>query len=174
MTSQQIVDACEAAWDANKSDCGHFVRAVASSLGVALFDPNDNADGILDKLSVAPGWNPLPDRGTVEADAAAGAFIVAGLRGGELVPPEAHGHVIVVVRGDDINHPGFPMAYWGKLNGVGQKNSSIRNTFRLAVLDSVHYYAIQLPSPVVEPADDASLPAQVDPVLGLEDAGSAG
>jgi hypothetical protein len=45
-------------------------------------------------------------------------------------PPRDHGHVVVVVKGDDAAHPGFPLAYWGTLDGVGKKDSSIRNTFR--------------------------------------------
>ncbi len=37
------------------------------------------------------------------------------------------------------------MAYWGKLNGVGAKNSSIRNSFRPDVdLPNVKYYATSL------------------------------
>jgi hypothetical protein len=145
MDPQHIIDICEANWDANKTDCNHFVKAVADALGVTLFDSGDNADAILDKLSSAGGWNSIPDRAQVEAQAGAGQFIIAGLRSTEFHPPRAHGHVVVVVAGDDSSHPGFPMAYWGKLGGVGEKDSSIRNAFIPGPdLDAVHYFGTSL------------------------------
>jgi hypothetical protein len=145
--AQHIIDACEANWDANKADCSAFVKAVATALGVTLFDPGDNADAIVDKLSNAPGWNVVPDRATVETQAAIGEFIIAGLKSTEFTPPRNNGHVVVVVNGDDPLHPGYPMAYWGTLNGVGQKDSSIRNAFIPGPdLDSVHYFGTSLPA----------------------------
>lgn len=145
MDPQQIIDACEANWDANKSDCNHFVKAVADALGVTLFDSGDNADAIINKLASASGWNVIPDRAQVEAQAGAGVFIIAGLRSSEFHPPRNNGHVVVVVAGDDTSHPGFPMAYWGTLNGVGKKNSSIRNSFIPGPdLDAVHYFGTSL------------------------------
>ncbi len=145
MDPQHIIDICEANWDANKDDCNHFVKAVADALGVTLFDPNDNADAILNKLAGAPGWSSIPNRAQVEAQADAGQFIIAGLRSIEFHPPRNNGHVVVVVAGDDSSHPGFPMAYWGTLGGVGQKNSSIRNTFIPGPdLDAVHYFGASL------------------------------
>ena len=149
MDPQHIIDTCEANWDANKSDCNHFVKAVADALGVTLFSANDDADGILDKLSTTAGWQLIPsttDLSTVESDAASGQFIIAGLKSGEFTPPRTHGHVVVVVKGDDPVHPGFPMAYWGTLGGVGQKDSSIRNTFIPDTdLPNVKHYGISLP-----------------------------
>jgi hypothetical protein len=155
MNPQQIIDACEANWDANKSDCNHFVKAVADSLGLTLFDSGDNADAIINKLTSAAGWNTIPDRAQVEAQASAGVFIIAGLRSSEFHPPRNNGHVVVVVAGDDSSHPGFPMAYWGTLNGVGQKDSSIRNTFIPGPdLDAVHYFGTSL---LVSPMDVVSV-----------------
>lgn len=145
MDPQHIIDVCEAKWDANKSDCNHFVKAVADALGVTIFSPGDNADAIMDKLSTAAGWNLIGDLATVEADATAGMFIIAGLKSADFNPPRANGHVVVVVEGDDPNHPGFPMAYWGMLGGVGQKDSSIRNAFIPNVdLQNVQYYGTTL------------------------------
>jgi hypothetical protein len=145
MDPQHIIDVCEADWDANKTDCNHFVKAVADDLGVTLFDSGDDADAILNKLSSATGWSVIPDRAKVEAQAGTGQFIIAGLRSSEFQPPRAHGHVVVVVAGDDSSHPGFPMAYWGTLGGVGKKNSSIRNAFIPGPdLDAVHYFGTSL------------------------------
>jgi hypothetical protein len=145
MDPQHIIDTCEAKWDANKSDCNHFVRAVTDALGVTIFSPGDNANAIMEKLSAAADWNLIGDRATVEADAAAGMFIIAGLKSGDFTPPRTNGHVVVVVNGDDPNHPGYPMAYWGMLGGVGQKNSSIRNSFTPNTdLPNVKYYGTAL------------------------------
>jgi hypothetical protein len=47
MDPQHIIDVCEANWDDNKSDCNHFVKAVANALGVTLFSDGENADAIL-------------------------------------------------------------------------------------------------------------------------------
>jgi hypothetical protein len=147
MNPQHIIDVCDANWEANKSDCNHFVKAVADALGVTLFGIGDNADAIVDKLSNAPGWDAVADRASVETQAAAGEFIIAGLKSTEFTPPRNNGHVVVVVNGDDPVHPGYPMAYWGTLNGVGQKDSSIRNTFIPGTdLDNVHYFGTSLPA----------------------------
>jgi hypothetical protein len=145
MDPQHIIDVCEADWDANKSDCNHFVKAVADDLGVTIFSAGDDADTITDKLSNAAGWSLIPDLSTVENDAAAGQFIIAGLKSADFTPPRAHGHVVVVVKGDDPAHPGYPMAYWGKLGGVGEKDSSIRNAFIPGTdLPNVKYYGTSL------------------------------
>lgn len=145
MDPQHIIDICEANWEANKTDCNHFVKAVADALGVTLFGPNDNADAILNKLAGAAGWSLIPNRAQVESQASAGQFIIAGLQSTEFHPPRNNGHVVVVVQGDDSSHPGFPMAYWGKLGGVGAKDSSIRNAFIPGPdLDAVHYYGTSL------------------------------
>jgi hypothetical protein len=138
---QHIIDVCENNWDANKSDCSGFVKAVSNALGVTLFSAGDNADAIMEKLSTAGGWNLIGDLPTVESDAAAGMYVVAGLKSGDFNPPRNNGHVVVVVNGDDPNHPGYPIAYWGTLGGVGQKDSSIRNSFTPNTdLPNVKYY----------------------------------
>jgi hypothetical protein len=148
MDPQHIIDICEANWDANKGDCNHFVKAVADALGVTLFSPGDNAE-LSYKLGNASGWSLIPstpDLSTVEADASTGQFIIAGLKSSDFNPPRNNGHVVVVVKGDDGAHPGFPLAYWGKLGGVGAKDSSIRNSFIPDVdLPNVKYYGSVLP-----------------------------
>jgi hypothetical protein len=145
MDPQHIIDVCENKWDANKSDCSGFVKAVSNALGVTLFSDGDNADTVMDKLSASAGWNLVGDLPTVENDAAAGMFVIAGLKSGDFSPPRANGHVVVVVKGDDPNHPGYPMAYWGTLGDVGQKDSSIRNSFTPNTdLPNVKYYGTTL------------------------------
>ena len=149
MEPQHIIDVCEANWDANKDDCNHFVKAVADALGVTLFSAGDNADAIMDKLPNAAGWSAIlatPPDPAVENAASGGQFIIAGLESRDFTPPRNNGHVVVVVKGDDSAHPGFPLAYWGKLGGIGARDSSIRNTFIPDVdLPNVKYYGTVLP-----------------------------
>ena len=99
------------------------------------------------KLSSAAGWSLIGDLATVESDAASGMFVIAGLESGDFNPARANGHVVVVVNGNDPNHPGYPMAYWGTLGSVGQKDSSIRNSFTPNTdLPNVKYYGTTLQS----------------------------
>jgi len=150
MDPPHIIDVCENNWDANKSDCSGFVKAVSNALGVTLFSAGDNADAIMDKLSTAVGWNLIGDLPTVESDASLGMFVIAGLKSGDFNPARTNGHVVVVVNGDDPNHPGYPLAYWGTLGGVGQKDSSIRNSFTPNTdLPNVKYYGITLQDPLM-------------------------
>jgi hypothetical protein len=170
MDPQHIIDVCENSWDANKSDCSGFVKAVANALGVNLFSAGDNADAIMDKLSTAAGWGLIGDLPTVESDAASGMFVIAGLKSGDFSPPRANGHVVVVVNGDDPNHPGYPMAYWGTLNGVGQKDSSIRNAFTPDTdLPNVKYYGTTLQDPMIVrlavPASLAEVKSAVESIV---------
>ncbi len=145
MDPQHIIDVCEANWPTNNNNCNVFVEAVAQALGVNLFTAADNADAIMVKLANAPDWTLVPDLATVEADASAGQFMIAGLASADFTPPRHHGHVVVVVQGDDPNHPGYPMAYWGTYQSVGQKDSSIRNAFQAVDLPNVKYYSKALP-----------------------------
>jgi len=141
LTSQQIVDVCKANWFANRSDCSAFVRAVTNALGLSIFVPSDDANAIVDKLTGDSAWSAIADLATVEQDATSGMLVIAGLKGGDFTPPRSHGHVVVVVQGDDSAHPGFPLAYWGTFGGIGQENSSIRNAFIPDTdLDNVHYF----------------------------------
>lgn len=168
MSPEQIVAVCESEWEANKTDCNHFVKAVAGELGVTLFGPNDNADAIINKLATAAGWNALATRTVAEADADAGWFIIAGLRSTEFIPPRTHGHVVVVVQGDDPNHPGFPMAYWGTLGAVGRRNASIRYAFIPGPdLDAVRYFGTDLPN-AAQVADRSTLTAPGNPGTGAQ------
>jgi hypothetical protein len=50
MSPQQVVSICEANWEAHKSDCSGFVKAVSAALGITTFNPDDNADSIMEKL----------------------------------------------------------------------------------------------------------------------------
>ena len=60
MDPQHIIDVCKANWEAHKSDCSGFVKAVCTALGVGTFAAGDNADVIVDKLHAATDWTAPP------------------------------------------------------------------------------------------------------------------
>ena len=138
--ADEIKQACETAWDANKSDCSGFVRAVATKLGLAL---DGNADAIVDRIRhPASGWSnggPL----FAQRQAELGQLVIGGLRGADQVHPDAHGHVVVVVAGPlDPQHGKYPHAYWGRLGSVGMKDATINLAWREVDRDNVVYGAI--------------------------------
>ena len=144
MDPARIIQICQASWDAHKSDCSGFVKAVATALGVATFGPNDNADSIVEKLSAASDWTALTagDGVTAKAQADAGLFVIAGLKGADQSQPDAHGHVVVVVSGPLDRQ--YPTAYWGQLGGVGAEAKTINWAWRAGDRDRVGYFAKSL------------------------------
>ncbi|HEY0836993.1 MAG TPA: hypothetical protein VGE72_23985 [Azospirillum sp.] len=136
MSATDIIDTCENVWDANKSDCNAFVKAVASRYGVMLTgQANDIVDQIADS---AKGWTPLSNGGAAKQKAAEGALVIGGLKGSGMTPPEAHGHVVVVVDGP-LAHDAYPTAYWGTLNSVGKKKTTVNWAWKKADRDKVFY-----------------------------------
>ena len=74
----------------------------------------------------------------------AGWFVIGGLLSIKNVPPQDHGHVVVVVSGP-LAQDKYPTAYWGKLGGVGEKNKTINWAWNVASRDNVIYSAKKLP-----------------------------
>ncbi len=137
-TAQDIIDACEAEWDAHQSDCSGFAKAVATRLGVTL---TGMADDIVGEIRQAP-WSPVTDGPTAAQAAAQGRFVVAGLNGADQqVPDPAHGHVVVVVQGP-LAHGAYPTAYWGQLGGVGKKDMTLNWAWTAGDRDKVVYGVI--------------------------------
>jgi hypothetical protein len=68
--------------------------------------------------------------------ASAGKLVMAGLKGSEQAHPDLHGHVVVVV--DGTPDP-YPRAYWGRLGGSGEKDTSIRWAWTAQDRDRVSY-----------------------------------
>jgi hypothetical protein len=139
MTAEHVIEVCKARWPADKSDCSAFVRDVAHDLGVTLAG---NADAIVDKIRA--DWERLADGPAAAAAAAAGRFVVAGLKGAEQQEPSAHGHVVVVVQGA-LAHNLYPTAYWGRLGGVGSENQTTNWAWRAGDRDKVTYAAPRAP-----------------------------
>jgi len=156
--AQRIIKICEANWDAHKSDCSGFVKAVAAGLEVSTFLPGDNANVIVDKLHAATDWAALsPGDGlAAKAQADAGLLVVGGLKGSDQVNPDLHGHVVVVIAGPlDSIHGKYPTAYWGQLNGVGAKAETINWAWRAGDRENVRYFAKLLGSPAPAPGPSA-------------------
>jgi hypothetical protein len=167
--AQRIIDSCEKNWDAHKSDCSGFVKAVAADLGVTTLAPGDNANAIVDKLNKivnapnnATGWTGIQpgDGSAAKEQADAGLFVIGGLDGSDQVNPEPHGHVVVVVSGPlDPGHNKYPTGYWGRLGDVGEKAETINWAWRAVDRDKVSYFATPLPP---KPADGSEPPAESD------------
>lgn len=135
--AQEIINQCEAVWEANKADCNAFAKAVASKFGVTL---TGQANDIADQIKGA-GWEQLGKDGVKAAQAAAaGKLVVAALKGSDMNPKQAHGHVAIVVEGP-LAHAKYPSGYWGQLGGVGEKNKTLNYAWRTNDRDNVHYGA---------------------------------
>lgn len=132
-----IVLACESEWEAHKADCSSFVNAVAARLQVP---PHGMANDIADAISKQP-WSRLPDGVEAGRSAAAGRFVVAGLKGSDRAEPSRHGHVVVVVRGE-LAHEKYPTAYWGRPGAVGSKAQTINFARNSQDRDKVIYATI--------------------------------
>jgi len=145
--ASRIVKECENHWEPNKSDCNHFVKAVAAALNVPELPADADANTLITFLSSSPVWKKLTEGDDRAAKQAAdgGKFVIGGLLGGDL--GEANGHVVVVVTGNfDPGHGRYPHAYWGQLGGVGEKNKTINYAFKNPARDRVRYFVRDLPT----------------------------
>ena len=134
--AQQVIDTCEADFDAHSGDCSGFVKAVALDLGITL---TGLANSICDQIQT-DDWEQLADGIEAKSMADQGYLVIGGLKGGDNVPPQAPGHVVVVVSGP-LAHAKYPTAYWGKLGGVGAKNQTVNFAWNAASRDLVIYAA---------------------------------
>lgn len=121
---------CITEWEAHKSNCSGFVRAVAQQLGVSL---SGLANNIVDQIQAAP-WITLGAGAGKQAaqKAAEGYLVIGGLKA------SGHGHVVVVVEGELANGK-YPHAYWGRLNGAGKKDQTVNYSWNASERDQVLY-----------------------------------
>jgi len=138
-TAQNVIDECEADFDANMSDCSGFVKAVASAFTVTL---TGQADDIVDQIC-GEGWQLLADGVEAKNKADNGWLVVAGLKSTQNVPPQANGHVAIIVSGG-LAQQRYPTGYWGKLGGVGEKNKTINWAWNKESRDKVIYSGRQI------------------------------
>src|SRR5262245_66436702 len=135
MSDARVRQVCETQWDAHKGDCSGFAKAVAVALGVALLG---TANEIADRLSAGAGWVVLGDGIAAAQAAREGKLVVAGLRGDQQHNVSTHGHVVVVVDGV-LAHGKYPPAYWGKLGGVGEKDTTLNFAWNALDRDRITY-----------------------------------
>jgi hypothetical protein len=136
-TANRILARCEGVWDANKADCNAFAKAVTSDFQVTL---NGQANDIVAQVQTEAGWTRLANGLAAKVAADEGKLVVGGLKGSDMTPAETHGHVVVVVSGP-VAHGKYPSAYWGKLNSVGRKNTTVNYAWKEADRDKVIYAA---------------------------------
>lgn len=140
MTPEKIIACCEAHWEAYKSDCSGFVKAVARELGTNL---EGDANAISEFIQQLP--QKTSDGMTAATWASEGKLVVAGLKGQDHQPPRSHGHVVVVVVGP-LAHDQYPSAYWGTLGSTGRKNQTLNWAWNSRDRDHLTYAVIDLVS----------------------------
>jgi hypothetical protein len=73
ITADDIIAFCKKEWEANKSDCSGFVKAVANDLGITL---DGQANDIMDDLDGT--WLELKDGPAAAISASLGKFVIGG------------------------------------------------------------------------------------------------
>lgn len=135
---KKIIEACEKHWNAHKSDCSGFAKAVAKELSIEL--PNVKADPIIawiSEWSRASWWKigSPKEAGTLAEE---GYFVLACLTTAD--SGDDNGHVAVVTSGYKSAHSKYPRGYWGAYKSVGSKNDTMNWSFKKDVMDKVTYY----------------------------------
>lgn len=139
--SLKIIQVCESCFNQNSDNCSGFVKAVSSAFNVTL---NGQADDIVNQIK-ANNWIRLANGIEAKEKADAGLLVIGGLKGNDHILPQSHGHVAIVVSGllDNIHHK-YPMAYWGQLGGIGQKNQPLTHSWNQSSRDKVIYACVQV------------------------------
>lgn len=136
---KKIIEACEKHWNAHKSDCSGFAKAVAKELSIEL--PNVKADPIIawiSEWSRASWWKigSPKEAGTLAEE---GYFVLACLTTAD--SGDTNGHVAVVTSGYKPAHGKHPRGYWGAYKSVGEKNATMNYSFDMKRFESkVSYF----------------------------------
>jgi len=109
------------------------VYAVASNLGISL--PHVKANPMIDYIAAwtTPTWWKVSSPQHAGKYSEEGYFVVAGLKD-ESGSQNPHGHMVVVTSSHESANGIYPRGYWGKLGGVGMKNSTINWAFEASDL----------------------------------------
>ena len=138
-----IVKKCEESWEEqfitgtpNKKNCSGFIKSVAKKLDVPL--PNVQADGIVD--TIEKSWTKVSTGVEAAKKAAAGFFVLAGLKSSDHTRQVSQGHVVIVINGP-LYRGKYPLC-WGGSTGSAQSkgNKSVGEVWIPTDRDNVAYY----------------------------------
>jgi hypothetical protein len=143
----RVIAACTKHWSENSGDCSAFVKAVVAELHLG-FTLSGRANDICDQITKAP-WVRI---GVGNANAAVagltaedGKLVLAGLA----APGSGHVAVVVDYRNAFDSHAPVDrdkaVAFWGKLNSVGQEYTRITKSWRANDLEKVLYAYTEIP-----------------------------
>ncbi len=134
---QKIVEACKAAYEANKTTCNFFVHAAFFGItGVTL---TGNADTLVDQFSSSAGWSAIT---RIQAIAAVqeGSLVIAGLKGADHSDKRVHGHVGIVVAGTLYSRL-YPLVWCGGGSlGRSEGTKSVGEVWARSDRDNVKYF----------------------------------
>jgi hypothetical protein len=128
MLVMSVATVCEARWDKYFDDCSGFVKAVAADLGVTI---DGQANDIVDAMQKFP-WKRAASGADAALKASMGYLVLGGLKAA------GNGHVVVIVPGVVLEGK-YPTAYWGSLNSIGKKNTTINWSWSKPDRDLVQY-----------------------------------
>lgn len=149
-SAKKVVKSCEGQFDAHKTDCNKFLKAVANELGIHDFKDGDDADAMIDFLEASPsGWTKLGTgkHSKAHEEADTGAFVVAGMKSTDM--KKVNGHVSVITSGPMVASAGdktdYPRGFWGQLGGEGKKCEGMNYSFPAERKTGLRYYRRDLP-----------------------------
>lgn len=133
---ERIIKACEKHWNAHRSNCSGFVKAVAKEIDILFPHPEMNANQIIDYISSwsTGSWWEIGSSKEAGTRADEGYFVLACLKS------EPNGHVAIVTSGHQPAHDKYPRGYWGSLNSVGKKNETMNYSFNKNDRDKATYF----------------------------------
>lgn len=138
---KRIIEACERHWNAHKSNCSGFVRAVAKEIDIPFPPDRIQADPIIEYISMwsTASWWKIGSAKDAGLFAEEGHFVLACLASTE--SGRANGHVAVVTSGYKPAKGKYPRGYWGALDSVGEKNSTMNWSFPMDLYEhKMSYY----------------------------------
>jgi hypothetical protein len=143
MSNTCIVKICNSSWEQefiagvkNKNNCSGFIKSVAKSLNIPL--PQLQADGILE--SIENSWETLSSGSDAAKKAAAGFFVLAGLKSKDHSKKVTQGHVVIVIDGA-LYRATYPKC-WGGSTGTAQSkgDKSVGEVWNTVDRNKVVYY----------------------------------
>jgi hypothetical protein len=152
----KIIQACDAAYPANNTDCNQFVKAALTGFVDDGYFDGLNADAIVGKLKdPGEGWATATAIATAIMLAKAGNMVIAGMTSTEL--GDTNGHLAVVVgcdgqvstSDDGSSSATVPIAYAGSLHAPWRiAGARLSGTFKGAMVraEQINYYSKATPT----------------------------